>query len=104
MLRDFWGSSWGILVGLPFHVELRALRKHLRTFLLVKNHKGKLLFFRYFDPRVLSVYLQTCNASEAEHVFGPVSWYAMESERGLELLRFKRDEVQIMLKRVALTE
>ena len=52
---------------------LEELRRHFRKFLKVEDPKGKSLIFRYYDPRVLRVYLPTCNAMELQTVFGPVN-------------------------------
>ena len=50
---------------------------------------GKPLLFRYYDPRVLRVYLPTCNAEELKTLFGPVQAYIMEDESGAAMLRFR---------------
>ena len=86
LLERGWGRHWGIF--LRSRADLRTLRKHLRSFLMVKDPEGKLMQFRYYDPRVLRVYLPTCNAEETAAVFGPVESYAMESGGARELLVF----------------
>src|SRR5713226_9129724 len=55
-----WGKHWGIFAVTP--VGLEALRRHFRRFLRVRDHGGQVLYFRYYDPRVLRVYLPTCNS------------------------------------------
>lgn len=55
---------------------------------MVYGPDGKPLYFRYYDPRVLRVYLSTCNAQDTGVLFGPVSRYAMEGEEPAILLRF----------------
>jgi len=89
VLSEGWGNHWGVFVSTE--EDLRTLRKHFRTFLLVQDPEGKTLYFRYYDPRVLRVYLPTCNDDEAQAVFGPVQWYVMESEEEGELIRFRPD-------------
>src|SRR5262245_1214839 len=37
-----------------------ALHRHLRKFLLVKDERGKLLRFRYYDARVMRPFLPAC--------------------------------------------
>lgn len=81
-----WGNHWGILV--LSKEALRALRMHFRKFLMVFDPDGKPLYFRYYDPRVLRVYLPTCNEDELNTFFGPVSAYVVESENPDVLLRF----------------
>lgn len=73
-----WGKHWGIFATSP--ADLRTLRKHFRTFLLVKSPEGKTLYFRYYDPRVFPVYLPTTNAAERKTIFGPVLDYLCEND------------------------
>jgi len=87
-LRGGWGQHWGILA--LSNETLRALRMHFRKFLMVWDPDGKPLYFRYYDPRVLRVYLPTCNGDELETLFGPVSAYVLEGEKPDVLLRFIR--------------
>jgi hypothetical protein len=78
VISNGWGQHWGIF-GVTW-ADLRELRKHFRKFLMVYDEAGKSLYFRYYDPRVLRVYLPTCNADELKTVFGPVESYLMEDE------------------------
>ena len=55
---------------------------------MVYNEDGKPLYFRFYDPRVFRVYLPTCNESELEIIFGPVSRYLVESEDVGEMAEF----------------
>lgn len=58
---------------------------------MVKDAKGGHLYFRYYDPRVLRVYLPTCNAQELGFVFGPLDSFVLEGEDPSAVLRFSRD-------------
>jgi hypothetical protein len=73
-----WGRSWGILLSSSAHSK--DLRRHLRKFLVVRSEEGPRLVFRYYDPRVLRVYLPTCTPAELKTFFGPVSAMAAEAE------------------------
>lgn len=88
LLGEGWGKHWGVFV--TAQSDLAALRKHFRTFTIVKDPDGKLLYFRFYDPRVLRVYLPTCNAQELATVFGPVQAYLLEDKDSAVLLRFSR--------------
>lgn len=93
LLDAGFGRSWGIFVRT--HHEAAALRKHLRRFLMVSGPDGKSLYFRYYDPRVMRLYLPTCNQDEMAQVFADVvDCFAMESEDGHELLEFSRGELE----------
>jgi hypothetical protein len=87
VLTQGWGEHWGIYAVAS--VDLRELRKHFRTFLIVKSYDGRRLYFRYYDPRVLRVYLPTCTVKETRAIFGPVMCYCLEDEDGARLLRFR---------------
>lgn len=82
-----WGNHWGIFARSNF--DMRVLRRHFRSFLTVYNEDGKPLLFRYYDPRVLRVYLPTCNKKEMDTIFGPVDSYLMEDEDSHNLIRFR---------------
>jgi len=86
VLTNGWGEHWGIF-GVTW-ANLKDLRKHFRKFLMVYDEAGKSLYFRYYDPRVLRVYLLTCTADELKTVFGPVESYLMEGEEPDNALSF----------------
>ena len=85
VLGEGWGNHWGVFVVST--ANFRALRQHFRSLLYVYDPENIPLFFRYYDPRVLRVYLPTCDSDELETVFGPVDRYLMEGEDGETLLR-----------------
>ncbi|MCB1778083.1 MAG: DUF4123 domain-containing protein [Candidatus Competibacteraceae bacterium] len=101
VLEEGWGRHWGIFV--VSRVNLRALRDHLRSFLKVYGPELEPLEFRYYDPRVLRVYLPTCNAKELRTVFGPVLRYLVESEEPGVLLKFSLNGEQLGSESIALT-
>ncbi|MFT3857479.1 MAG: DUF4123 domain-containing protein [Aquabacterium sp.] len=88
LVAQSWGQSWGIFIVADPHVTLQALRRHLRTLLRVRDEHGRTLVFRFYDPRVLRVYLPTCTADERRQVFGPIRTLACETRDGSALLRF----------------
>jgi hypothetical protein len=101
VLEKGWGRHWGIFA--LSRADLRALRRHLRTFLIVHDPQGKPVYFRYYDPRVLRVYLPTCSAQELATVFGPVESYLLEDETPHKALRFELAAGDLRRRRLALT-
>jgi hypothetical protein len=97
-----WGNHWGIFAITPAEVNIRDMRKHFRRFLMVYSPENKLIYFRYYDPRVLRVYLPTCNAEETKIVFGPISCYITEDEDSSFLLRFMPDGEKLRAEKVSL--
>ena len=53
---------------------MRSLRKLCRD--------GTPLYFRYYDPRVLRIFLPTCSAAQLKQMFGPVDAFLAESDAG----------------------
>ena len=86
LLTKGLGHHWGILA--ISKENFRTLRMHCRKFLTVWDPDGRPLFFRYYDPRVLQVYLPTCNAEELRTLFGPVTAYFAEADSADLLSRF----------------
>lgn len=86
LAREGWGRAWGVYLtaGAPF----ADVRRHLRRFLMVKVEGGREVYFRYYDPRVLRVFLPTCTPEEARDFFGPIESYLMEAPEPAQVLRF----------------
>ena len=78
LLSEGWGNHWGIFA--LSRADIREMRKHFRTFLMVKSPEEKQIYFRYYDPRVLRTFLPTCDGEQSKHLFGPVYQYVYESE------------------------
>lgn len=86
LIAKGWGDHWGIFA--VSRSDLPAMRRHFRSLLVVYDTSGNPLRFRYYDPRVLRVYLPTCNAGELATIFGPVSYYVLEGQDPSLVLRF----------------
>jgi hypothetical protein len=86
LLERAWGRSWGLFLAAP--TDLETVRRHLRHFLKVKDARGRRLYFRFYDPRVMRVYLPTCNEDELRLLFGPLEAWLMEGPEGATLLRY----------------
>lgn len=76
--REAWGESWGVLARSS--ASLDELRRHFKRLNVVQGPDGQRLLFRYYDPRVLRVYLPTCTQSELAQFFGPVTELVTEGE------------------------
>jgi hypothetical protein len=93
LLEEGWGQSWGIF--LKTESPLPTVRRHFRTLLTVKDEAGRKLLFRWYDPRVLRVFLPTCFPDELRAVFGPVDNFYMESQFPDTLLDFRLEAGQL---------
>ena len=102
LVLEGWGNSWGVF--LTCDREFQEVRRHLRHFLEVQLPDGKQVYFRYYDPRVLRVYLPTCNADETKQFFGPIKSYLTEDEKPETLLRFTNAGEKADKKEIDLTQ
>jgi len=90
LVRRGWGKAWGVY--LTAAADFDEVRRHFRRLLMVRRERdGEQLYFRFYDPRVLRVFLPTCSPEQIKQMFGPVSAYWMEDESGAEVLRFAPD-------------
>ena len=74
-----WGESWGIFLWSLVSVE--TLRAHFRRLAMVRTDEGQRLLFRFYDPRVLGPFVQTCDTAQLREMFGPVTAYMIEFSR-----------------------
>lgn len=102
VIEEGWGRSWGVFLKSP--TSLKQLRRHLRGFLVVRDPHGKRLVFRYYDPRVLRIYLPTCTADELRAVFGPIETFWTEGQDAASLLEFSFDGRKLVQKTVLLSD
>jgi hypothetical protein len=86
------GNSWGVI--LRSDADSEVVYKHLRKFLIVHTEEGKELYFRYYDPRVLRVFLPTCETEQLLEFFGPLNSILMEDEEGI-MIEFKLNETKL---------
>lgn len=73
-----WGNHWGFFA--VTRADLRALWFHLRMLNIVYGPDGKPMLFRYYDPRVLRVFLPTCSPEQVKELFGPVNRFVAEAD------------------------
>jgi hypothetical protein len=90
-----WGKSWGIYLtcNLPF----QEVRHHFRQFLMVNMPEGDQVYFRFYDPRVLRLFLPACSEQEISYFFGPVSRFVTEDKKPETLLEFVRRQAGVKL-------
>jgi len=86
--NDGWGNSWGIFVWSVATID--QLRAHFRKLTRVRTEDGKVLLFRFYDPRVLSIFLPTCEPAQIEEMFGPVMSFFVEAQHGASIVNYTR--------------
>jgi hypothetical protein len=103
LVNRCWGQSWGTF--LRCGTTIKTLRKHLRKFLRVTGPMGKPLVFRYYDPRVMRVFLPTCSGHQLDQMFGPIECISCENRDPDRLIEFtlNADRGSIATSEVALS-
>jgi hypothetical protein len=96
--KEGWNKSWGVLVFA--NVAFEDVYKHFRKFLMVKTEDGKQLYFRFYDPRVLRIFLPTCTEYQVKEIFGPVRHFVTESEKENEALQFWAENSMLRTKAI----
>lgn len=84
-----WGNACGLLVF--SRVPYDDLFRHCRKFLLVKTEDQQELYFRFYDPRVLRIFLPTCSSGQLREFFGPIEFFILEDEDPNFVLKFWLD-------------
>lgn len=88
LVHEGWGKRWGIYLATPMSFEL--LRRHLRRFLMVEDDAtGAPLFFRYYDPATLRVYVPAASRRQTAQLFGEIDRFWVEGKEG-ELIALER--------------
>jgi hypothetical protein len=75
-------------VFLTTKASFEDIRKHLRHFLMVTTDDGGEVYFRFYDPRVLRVFLPTCTPEEVRQFFGPIRSFWIEAREPGTMTRF----------------
>lgn len=78
LVETIWSEPWGVFVVARLEVE--TVRKHLRKFLVVKDPNGEAMYFRYYDPRVLPVFLKSCKRQDLGSFFGAMEAFGCAVE------------------------
>jgi hypothetical protein len=82
-----WKEPWGIIaISTAGFGDLRA---HFRRFLMVQSPEGEYWYFRFYDPRVLPVFLESSPPEDLKDFFGPVQAYAVHNPEGMTLRLIK---------------
>ena len=90
ILRRAWNQHWGVLTVARADVTITQQRLHFKKLLRVQDEDGQWLAFRFYDPRVLRVFLPTCTADETARLFGPVDRLLMPTAQADAWLDFER--------------
>jgi hypothetical protein len=71
---------------------------------MVKTEEGEELYFRFYDPRVLRIFLPTCDREQLKDFFGPVDYYLCEDEDPAYGLVFSLENSALKTERISKQE
>lgn len=88
LTAEAWGTSCSIffISKLSFDEVLKHFQKFIRVYL----EGDEIVYFRYYDPRVLRIYLPTCNSKEIKTFFGDVESFFVENENPEVVTEFQK--------------
>lgn len=102
ILQEGWARNWGMFAVVPHETPFDAVLDHFRKFLQVRLPDERLVFFRFYDPRVQRLFLPSCDAAQAAECFAlPIAW-TCESDGGDALLVHTADAGAVDTSRVPL--
>jgi pSer/pThr/pTyr-binding forkhead associated (FHA) protein len=88
LVGEGWGRAWGVY--LVSRSTARELRAHLRRHVFVTDEERDApMYFRFYDPRVLPLFLPTCSVRQEDELFGAIDAFLCEDEAG-RILRLGR--------------
>lgn len=89
ILENTWGGNSAIFPVAQRGAEIEDVMHHFRKLAKVRGPRGEAWLFRYYDPRVLRVFLPTCDAAQTAAFFHPpVERILCEGESETEILEF----------------
>jgi hypothetical protein len=103
VITQGWGNHWGLYaVG---RADLRATWFHLRTLVHVHGPDAKPMLFRFYDPRVLRMFLPTCTPEQVKEMFGTLDRFVAESDTPGSALIFTQvdGELQTGMRQISRT-
>ena len=72
------GKSYGVFVKCKDDMD--DMSYHFRKFLKVKTEDLQQLYFRFYDPRVLRIFLPTCDRKQNKEFLGPIQVFNCEQD------------------------
>lgn len=100
LVLEGWGKHWGVF--LTSERPFTETRRHFRKFLMARDATGRELYFRFYDPRVLSPFLPRYEPQQLVEFFEGIDALIMESPHAESLLRFSARQSLLHLEAVPL--
>lgn len=90
LIERAWGHAWGVFAVAPAGTGMRAVTRHCRRLLRVLDERGRVMLFRYYDPRVMRCFARVRSTAQEHEVLGPLSdWLHESTTQGDAVERFR---------------
>lgn len=87
LVMEGWGRRWGSYV--TSREAFKEVRRHFRRFLMVElEENAERVYFRFYDPWVMQIFLPTCSERQKHDFMGKTSAIFTEG-KARELTRFE---------------
>jgi hypothetical protein len=101
LLEEGWGRNWGLFALCSAGTDLDTVLRDLQEILVARLPDGRVVRFRFYDPRIWRPFFLTCGAEQLRQLYGrAVQAFACEDAGGEALLLDTRPSGQA--KRVTL--
>jgi hypothetical protein len=93
-IESFFSRRLGRNLAVFFQskASIQELTEHFSGLLKAADEEGNIFGFRYFDPRILRIYLPSCTEEEKRVFYGPAEVFWAEGEEGAMLEFHEKDE------------
>ena len=92
------GKSWGVFV--TCNDDMEDMCYHFRKFLKVKTEDLQQLYFRFYDPRVLRIFLPTCDRKQIVEFFGPIQAFICEQDEKGTFKRYTHQKGELIIEEI----
>lgn len=90
LFQQGWGNDWGCVTVAAPSVTIVQQRLHFKKFLQVCTESGQELLFRFYDPRVLRLYLDACTGAEFSAFMRPFDRIVVPGEDPATAVEYRR--------------
>lgn len=88
--EKLFGSQWGYYAVVSSSHDLPSMKRHLKRFLMVKCPDGRQMYFRFYDPRVITPFLNGSDENQREKFFGPIECFIVEENGVLDSISISK--------------
>lgn len=97
-----FNKNWGILA--LSNAGFEDMYNHFRKHIIVVNDDKQEVFFRFYDPAVLRMFLPSADVQQLRAFFGPVSTFIVEDEDEGFVLKFTLFNEQLQTTKITKEE